>query len=103
MSGESKGTQKLNPDFSHKLGYMDGATLESQLVDGISLITGKLRAKLEILTDAIRSDSFGSDDGCLESFTYSLIDDADDIKSTLSAYCDAHSQQKANTDKEGSK
>ncbi len=94
---ETKHAPTLKPDFSHRLGYIDGATLENQLVNSVSLITGKLLAKLEMLTDAIRSDSFGDGNNYLESFTYSLIDDAEDIKSTLSAYSDAHSQQKTDT------
>ncbi len=80
----------LKPDLSHRLCFIEDADLEIQLFDAISIINGKLKAKLEILRDAISADTFsGNKKGPLGKYVYSLMDDSYDIESILSAYEDA--------------
>ena len=76
----------LKIDYSHRLCGGGGNDKTMDTINNIDLVATKLMAKLEILTDAVRSDSFDSNNEFLESYFYGLIDDVGDIQAISRAH-----------------
>jgi hypothetical protein len=57
MSGEAKGTPKLNPDFSHRMSYYEEGKFDANaLVDTVSSMSARSQGVLMMLEEVVEAD-----------------------------------------------